>query len=401
MIKKLIISSTLLIVLLSACKKNYTSIDYLETVLKKLNKIESASYISTVEKWYHADTTASFIMSRFIKEYKNSSDTTIGAKFVALDSLTKTKAEFCYDGQMRATFYNDDRKIVIDSFTVRKLPFRPLTPPFYNRITSIVKYALTTQDSVFLEMEEQKSNIFVRLTINEDKQVEFFGKAFYIPPSPYNYGDNTSIYEIWIDKKTDLPYRIRREMPNDIVVTTAHNAAFNKLNINDFTASDYFPEDFEIRPYTYGRNVSNKNILLNKKAPAWSLQAADNQLISLSDLKSKVVMIQFTSVSCGPCRASIPFLNELEKEYKDSDFDFVAIESTSNNANVLKSYMKRNRFNYKFLLSNKQILNDYSTSSFPIFFILDENRVVKEVINGYGRGTTDNKIRIVIDELLE
>ncbi len=400
MIKKFIANSTLLIVLFSACKENYSSKDYLKTVLKRLNTVESASYLLTSENWNPGDTAASFIFTGFVKEYKNPLDTTIGAKFVKLDTLTKTKASFCYDGQMRAVFYNDEKGIVIDSFTVRPLPFRPLTPPFYNYVTSIIKYVLTTQDSISLKIKEQKSYIFVRLAISEDEQIEFFGKAYRMPPSPYDYGDRTSIYELWIDKKTDLPYKVRREMSHNISVETCQNTEYNKLDINNFKASDYFPSDYKIRPYGYKRNDSKVSTLLNKEAPSWTLQSLDNQSISLSDFKSKVLMIQFTSISCGPCRASVPFLKKLQKDYTVSDFDFVAIESTSNNINALQSYMNRNRFNYKFLLSNKEMLKDYSIRSYPVFFILDKNRVVKEVINGYGEGTTDNKIRTVINELI-
>ncbi|MEZ5010123.1 MAG: hypothetical protein R2744_00045 [Bacteroidales bacterium] len=67
-------------------------------------------------------------------------------------------------------------------------------------------------------MKEQEKDVFMRLTIHEEEQVEFFGKA-YMPPSPYTYGDNPSVYELWIDKETDLPYKIRREMSHDISVS--------------------------------------------------------------------------------------------------------------------------------------------------------------------------------------
>lgn len=399
--KKKIIALSFFVVLFASCKENYTTKDYLKTVLDKLNRIESASHYSVGENWNPGDTAASFTQSYFVKEYRNPSDTTIGSKFVTLDTLTKRRAEFCYDGQMRAIFYNDDKGIIIDSFKVRPLPFRPLTPPFYNYVTSIIKYALTTNDSISLEMQEKGNDIFVRLTINENEQVEFFGKAYHIPPSPYDFGDNTSIYEIWISKKSDLPYKVRREMSHNISIETCLYPEFNKLDINSFKASDYFPKDYEIRQYGYRLDDQKSNILLNKKASNWTLQSANNQSISLSDFTSKVLMIQFTSVSCGPCRASIQFLKELQKEYAVTDFDFVAIESTSNNLNALRNYMNRNQFNYKFLLANKEVLADYSIRSYPVFLILDKNRMIKEIINGYGAGTTDNKIRTVINRLIE
>lgn len=100
--------------------------------MNNLNQIESATYNSIRENWNPGDTAASNVNYSFVKEYNNPSDTTIGAKFIVLNLSDTSKPEFCYDGQMRAVFYNDEKRIVIDSFTVQPLPFRPLVPPFFN-----------------------------------------------------------------------------------------------------------------------------------------------------------------------------------------------------------------------------------------------------------------------------
>jgi len=401
MIKRQILSLAVLILLLVSCGRDYTSKEYLNTVLGNLNQIETASYYEFGEAWSPGDTAASFVFNRFIREYRNPSDTAIGSSFVTLDSLTRSKASFCYDGLMRATFYEEERGIVIDSFRVRQLPFRPLSPPFYNYVTSIINYALTTGDSIVLEVKEQERDVFMRLTINEEDQVEFFGKAFHMPPSPYTYGDNTSIFELWIDKETNLPYKVRREMSHDISVSTSLDPEFNKLDINDFRAADFFPPDFEIRQYGYKTTDEEKSALLNGSAPEWTLQSADNQTVSLADLTARVVLIQFTSVSCGPCRASVPFLKELNKEYGKDDFTLVAIECTSKNLNSLINYMSRNQFDYTFLQADKEVLKNYSIGSYPVFFILDQRRVIREIIKGYAEGATDERIRVTISNLLK
>jgi thiol-disulfide isomerase/thioredoxin len=392
---------SLIVLLSNACTNHYTSTDYLREVLNNLNKIESATYTSIGENWNPGDTAASDINYSFVKEYNNPSDTTIGAKFIVLNLSDTSKPEFCYDGQMRAIFYNDEKRIVIDSFTVRPLPFRPLTAPFFNYVKSIIRYAIETEDSISIDIKDLKDSVYFKLTISEENQVEFFGKAYHMPLPPYDLGDYTSIYELWIDKSDNLPYKVRREMSHNISVTSCNNVELNKIDIKDFKASRYFPENYIIESYRTGGSYLKKNDLIGKEAPDWTLQTAEKSLISLTDLKSKVLMIQFTSVNCGPCRASIPFLKELGAIYNKDDFDFVAIESTSNNTNALKNYMIRNDFDYKFLLSTKEVLRSYSINAFPVFFILDENRVIRNVINGYGKGTTDSEIINAINELID
>lgn len=376
--------------------KNY----YLKSVLEKLDKIESATYWSKSEMWYPGDTAATRITNKYVESYKNPLDTIVGTSWANFETENKAHLEFAYDGKMRTLIYDHIKGMVIDSFKINNFPFRPILPPFYNYTENIIKYILETQDSISLEQKEIEDAIFIKLTIHEDTQVEFFGKAYHMPKPPFDF-DPISIYELWISKKTNLPYKMRQEMCHSIGVETVSNPKFNKIKIEDFKASDYFPKDYEIRQYGQIGKKRQPNELIGKKAPNWTLITAEKQNISLTDLKSKVLMLQFTSVSCGPCKASIPFLTKLQNEYKESDFDFVAIESTSRNTNVLKNYMKRNQFDYQFLLSNKKILKDYSINSFPVFIILDENRVVKKVLNGYGKGSTDKIIIETINKMIK
>ena len=396
---KTVIALSLIVLVFSSCVENYTSKDYLKQVVKTMEKIESATFWIQAESWNPGDTAASYVVNQYVESYRNPTDSTIGSSWAIFETEDKTHLEFAYDGKMRTLIYDDEKEVFIDSFKVRELPFRPISPPFFNYTENIIKYILNNNDSTLLVQKDLGEEVYFKLTIYEDRQVEFFGKAHYIPKSPYTF-DPTSVYELWIDKKSNLPRRVRREMSHNISVSIVSNYEFNKLSVEDFVASDYFPKDYEIRQYGQKGKKRQPNELIGKKAPDWTLQIDNTQNLSLSDIKSTVLMLQFTSVSCGPCRASIPFLKELSKEYKKNDFDFVAIECTSKSINALKSYMNRNDFDYKFLLSTKDVLKEYSITSFPVFFILDENRDIKKVINGYGKEKTDKEIRTLINEMI-
>ena len=386
------------LVLLSNVLIGQSKTIYLKKVLKNLEQIRSAGYFTTSEPWAPGDTSAAGSYYHYFKEYNNPTDTAIGASFVKLLQEDTTKMTFCYDGAMRAIVYEAQKYVLIDSFKYNRLSFRPLSPPFFNYTKSIIKYALETKDSIAIDVKDLGDSVYFSLAIYGDKQVEFFGKPHYIinPYSP----EEISRYEIWISRSNDLPYKIRREMSHDISVTACRNIELNKISIEDFVAWDYFPADYAVKVKGKGNPLEIKNDLVGKVAPDWILNDADNKTIALKQLKSKVLMIQFTSVSCGPCRASISFLKQLVSEYNEKDFDFVSIESWNRNSMVLKKYQGRNDFNYDFVASTDDVTRRYQIQAVPVFYILDENRVIRKIVRGYGKETTDKEIREAINELL-
>lgn len=398
--KSILFLTSLFVLIVSSCKDEINSKEYLQKVLNNLERIESATYYLKSEGWAPGDTSAYSINYTYIKEYNNPSDSTIGASYVQLLQEDTSRLLFCYNGIMRAVVYEENKTIVIDSFKIRKLPFRPLNAPFFNYAKNILQYALETNDSISIKTEERNDTLHMTLTIFEDKQVEFHGKAYYFDNSQYVYGETTSKYELWINKSIDLPFRVRREMSHDISVQTCRNFELNKIKIEDFNASDYFQPEYTIAAYGNAGKITNKDDLIGKNASDWVLRDSNNNTFAFKELKSNVLMIQFTSVTCGPCRASIPFLNKLSSEFDKQIFDFVAIEAFTQNSNVLKHYQEKNGISYKFLMSTKEVTENYQIKSIPVFFLLDKNRVIRKIIRGYGVESTDKEIREAIKKML-
>lgn len=368
---------------------------YLKKVLSNLDQIRSATYYTTTEAFAPGDTTASHTYLDYFKEFDDPGDSTIGASFIRFPQDDTTRMLFCYDGRMKATVYTDEKYVVIDSFKTNPLPFRPIAAPFFNYTRSIIRYALETSDSIVTDLKDQGDFFYFSISIYDNKQVEFFGKAFRL--QGLYPGDEISTYHIRISKSNNLPYYVKREMSHDISVRTCYDVVLNKERIENFKASGYFPSGYPINPK--GRQAS-KSDLAGKAAPDWILKNAHDKTIALKQLKSKVVMIQFTSVSCGACRLSISFLKQLAAEYDKKDFDFVSIESFNRNSMVLKKYQDRNDFQYDFLISTADVTRNYKIRLVPVFYILDKDRVIRKVISGYKQGTTDKEIRDTIKGML-
>lgn len=176
----------------------------------------------------------------------------------------------------------------------------------------------------------------------EGQVVEFFGKVFHMADSPYDWGNNISIYEIWISKADDLPYKYRREQDHDVSVCICSDVRLNTLLVDNLLSTSFYPQDYEIR--IKGKDRSGEDAqnmassLVGQKAPEWVLQNADDRPVALSDFKSKVLLVNFTGIGCGACQAAVPFLKELKGKFSEEDFDIAAIESWQATVRAVKHY---------------------------------------------------------------
>jgi peroxiredoxin len=333
----------------------------------------------------------------FIKEFVSEADTFVGASSIYSYEDTTQMLSF-YDGVTKGRIDWENKTVTIDSFQNHPYPFRLVMFPFYTKTKSIINYVLETKDSIKTDLTDFGDSLLFRLFIY-DKNIEFVTKPYNDVHPGKSVKGNICQYDIWIGKSNNLPFRMRKKMPHHTTFRTCSDAKFNTSNDVVLTASDYYPEDFSIIQYKRGVRKP-ENDLTGKTAPDWTLKDIDGNEFSLKELTSKVLMIQFTGVGCGPCHQSLPFLKQLVEDYKDKDFEFVSIETWSKNMEGLKKYQEKNDFNFKFLKAEEQVIKEYGVKPVPIFFIIDENRVIRKVSRGYTKEKTDKEIIRAINSLM-
>ncbi len=103
---------------------------------------------------------------------------------------------------------------------------------------------------------------------------------------------------------------------------------------------------------------------------------------SLDDLKGKYVYIDFWATWCGPCKAEIPSLKELEKKYHGKNIEFVSISiDVEKYHDKWKTMVKDMELTGIQLIAPKSVDSDflkaYKINAIPRFVLLDpEGKIV-------------------------
>ena len=324
-------------------------------------------------------------------------DKFVGVSIASFLIEDTTKMVYFYDGKVKSYLDWENKIIPVDSFQNNPYPYRIVYPPFFTYVKCLLKYALETPDNKIVQVYDLTDSVLIRLSVN-DKLVEVVGsRIVYADPSNLTEEKWTK-YDIWINKMNDLPYRLIKRFPDRVCWEECKEIRINTTDTITFVASEYFPADFKVK-IVESEQADEKN-LEGIVAPGWKLKDTDNNEIALDDLKSKVILIQFTGIGCGPCYQSIPYLIKIKNQFKSEELEIISIETWNTNISVIKKHISSNGINYKYLICNNEVRLKYGIQSVPRFYILDEKRVVRKIITGFDKERTYVELQEAIDQLV-
>jgi thiol-disulfide isomerase/thioredoxin len=126
--------------------------------------------------------------------------------------------------------------------------------------------------------------------------------------------------------------------------------------------------------------------LVGKKFPDLELMDTAYNVIKLSDIKKKYIVVDLWYITCAPCLMNISTLNQFHKNFKDSaDVALIGVDPYNkyNIANVKKVF-KRFNITYPSYVTDQESIEDLDINSFPTLLILDkELTILKRVAAPY------------------
>lgn len=139
-----------------------------------------------------------------------------------------------------------------------------------------------------------------------------------------------------------------------------------------------------------------------KPAPDLTLKTTDNTQFKLSDLKGKVVVLDFWATWCPPCRESLPNLAKVSSDpaLAAKGLKVIAINSRESQA-VAKAYIDKNNLALTVALDSDGSAEDsYTINSLPTTIVVGRDGVVQHVIVGFGGKETEDELNAAVDKAL-
>lgn len=130
---------------------------------------------------------------------------------------------------------------------------------------------------------------------------------------------------------------------------------------------------------------------INKPAPDFTLPTLAGGMVTLSEQKGKVVVVDFWATWCGPCKMSFPFLQQMYERYqKNPNVLILALntwerEKGPQREQLVRRFIKENNYTFP-VLFDANYVEKYGVTGIPTKFIIDKRGQIAFQSIGFNGG---------------
>jgi len=129
----------------------------------------------------------------------------------------------------------------------------------------------------------------------------------------------------------------------------------------------------------------------NMPAPDFTFPGLDGKMVSLSDYKGKVVLLNIWATWCPPCVEEMPSMERLYQKFKGQNFEILAVSIDEPGLKAVAPFMKKSNLTFPALIDSEGAIKAvYGITGIPESFIIDkQGNLIKKIIGPVDWATRD------------
>ena len=120
---------------------------------------------------------------------------------------------------------------------------------------------------------------------------------------------------------------------------------------------------------------------IGKPAIDFTLSDLEDRQVTLSDLKGKVVLLDFWATWCGPCIQAMPHLQALYDEYKDEGLLVLGVNQEE--PHLPKAFKEENGYTFPTLKNGAKAFLRYQITGIPTTYVINREGALAAKFVGY------------------
>lgn len=133
------------------------------------------------------------------------------------------------------------------------------------------------------------------------------------------------------------------------------------------------------------------------------IKALDGTTYRVEDRKGQVVLLNLWATWCGPCRAEMPELVELQNKYNDKNFKILGLNTDDESPEAVKAFAAKMKLNYEIgwidQKMSRELFRFAQFSAIPQSFLIDREGRIRGVFVGGGADVI-GKVKTTVEKVV-
>ena len=135
-------------------------------------------------------------------------------------------------------------------------------------------------------------------------------------------------------------------------------------------------------------------------APDFELENSSGEIVRITSLRGRPVMLNVWASWCGPCRAEMPAMQRVYETYHSQGLEILAVNSTSQDTRQdALAFAESLGLRFPILFDDEgQVARLYQVNALPTTFFIDAQGLIRDVV--IGGPMAEALLRVRVEQLL-